>query len=264
MELGLAGKVAVVAAASEGLGYAAARALAKEGASLAVCSRRADAIERAARAIREETGARVVAVPADVSRAADVDRFVGEIDRAFGKVDVLVNNAGGPRAGGFFDMHDGDWQTAFDLLVMSVIRMVRGIVPLMRKSGHGGSIMTLTSYSLKEPVRGLALSNTMRAALAGLSKTLADELGPEGIRVNVIVQGRFATERLRELDTIRAQKEGISYDEVVKRSTATIPLRRYGDPEELARVIAFLASDAASYVTGAAWTIDGGLVRSLL
>lgn len=264
MDLGLKGRVAVVAAASEGLGYATARVLAAEGARLAICSRRADAIERAAREIREATGAEVLAVQADVSKAADIERFVQEIDRRYGQVDVLVTNSGGPRVGGFFDLTDGDWQAAFDLLVMSVVRMVRGIVPLMRRTGRGGAILALTSYSLKEPIPGLMLSNTMRAALAGLLKTLSQELGPEKIRVNVIVQGRFDTERVRELDRIRAQKEGITPEQVVQRYADQIALRRYGDPEELARVIAFLASDAASYVTGAALTIDGGLVKGLL
>lgn len=264
MELGLAGRVAVVAAASEGLGFAAARALAAEGARLAICSRRADAIERAAQAIRSETGAQVLAVQADVSRAEDVQRFLAEVERRYGQVDVLVTNAGGPRVGTFFELADADWQAAFDLLVMSVVRMVRGVVPLMRRTGRGGSILALTSYSLKEPIPGLMLSNTMRAALAGLLKTLSQELGPEGIRVNVIVQGRFDTERVRELDRIRAQREGITPEEVVRRYADQIPLRRYGHPDELARVIAFLASDAASYVTGAAVTIDGGLVKGLL
>lgn len=264
MDLGLKGRVAVVAAASEGLGYATARVLAAEGARLAICSRRADAIERAAREIRETTGAEVLAVPADVSRAADIQRFVQEIDRRYGQVDVLVTNAGGPRVGGFFDLEDADWQAAFELLVMSVVRMVRGVVPLMRRTGRGGSILAITSYSLKEPIPGLMLSNTMRAALAGLLKTLSQELGPERIRVNVIVQGRFNTERVRELDRIRAQKEGTTPEQVVQRYAEQIPLRRYGEPEELARVIAFLASDAASYVTGAALTIDGGLVKGLL
>ncbi|MEW6048832.1 MAG: SDR family oxidoreductase [Bacillota bacterium] len=264
MDLGLKGKVAVVAAASQGLGLAAARTLAAEGAKLAICSRRAEAIEQAARQLREEFGTDVLAVVADVSRSQDVQRFVHEIDRRYGRVDVLVTNSGGPRTGSFFDMEDGDWQTAYDLLIMSVVRMVRGIVPLMRRTGRGGSILALTSYSLKEPIRGLILSNTMRAGLAGLLKTLADELGPEGIRVNVIVQGRFNTERIRELDRIRASKEGTTPEEVMREYTRIIPLRRYGEPEELAKVIAFLASDAASYVTGAAWTIDGGLTKGLL
>lgn len=263
MDLGLAGKVAVVAAASEGLGFAAAKVLAQEGARLAICSRRADAIEQAARRIREASGAEVLAVPADVSRPEDVRRFIAEVERRYGQIDVLVNNAGGPRAGGFFDVSDGDWYAAFDLNVMSVVRLVRESVPLMRRTGRGGSIVTLTSSSLKEPIGGLILSNAMRAAVAGLSKTLADELGREGIRVNVIVQGRFQTERVRTLDRIRAEKEKISVEDVMARYIASIPLGRYGDPEELARVIAFLASDAASYVTGAAWVIDGGMVRSL-
>lgn len=264
MDLGLQGRVAVVAAASEGLGYAAARALAAEGARLAICSRRADAIERAARSIREATGGEVLAITADVSRAQDVARLVEAVDRRYGQVDVLVTNAGGPRVGTFFELSDADWQAAFDLLVMSVVHMVRGFVPLMRKTGRGGSILALTSYSLKEPISGLMLSNTMRAALAGLLKTLSQELGAEGIRVNVIVQGRFDTERVRELDRIRAQREGITPEQVVRRYADQIALRRYGHPDELARVIAFLASDAASYVTGAALTIDGGLVKGLL
>ena len=263
VDLGLKGRVAAVAAASEGLGFAAARALAAEGARLAICSRRADAVEAAARRIREDTGAEVLAVAADVAKPGSVGAFLEQIERHYGRLDVLVTNAGGPRAGGFFDMEDADWYAAFDLLVMSVVRMVRGAVPLMRRTGRGGSIVAVTSYSLKEPIAGLVLSNAMRAAVAGLCKTLAEELGPEGIRVNVIVQGRFDTERVRHLDRLRAEKEGTTPEQVAARHSAAIPLRRYGHPDELGRVIAFLSSDAAAYVTGAAWTVDGGLVRTL-
>ena len=263
MDLGLQGRVAMVAAASQGLGFATARVLAAEGARVAICSRRPEAIEEAARRIREATGAEVLASVCDVSRDEDVRRWVEQVERRFGQVDVLVNNAGGPKAGGFFEVGDADWYAAFDLNVMSVVRLIRYVVPIMRRTGRGGSIVTLTSTSLKEPIQGLVLSNAMRAAVAGLSKTLADELGRERIRVNVIIQGRFDTERVRSLDRIRADKEGIPVDEVVRRYSAAIPLGRYGDPEELARVIAFLASDAASYVTGAAWVVDGGMVRSV-
>lgn len=263
MDLGFRGKTAMVAAASQGLGFATARVLAAEGARVAICSRRAEAVEQAARQIREATGAEVLASVCDVSRDEEIGRWVEQVERHFGQVDVLVNNAGGPKAGGFFEVSDADWYAAFELNVMSVVRLVRHVVPLMRRGGRGGSIVTITSYSLKEPVRGLVLSNAMRAALAGLSKTLADELGRDRIRVNVIVPGRFGTERVRELDRIQAEKEGIAVEQVMQRYTAAIPLARYGDPEELARAIAFLASDAASYVTGAAWVVDGGMLRSL-
>ncbi|HEY8485904.1 MAG TPA: SDR family oxidoreductase [Limnochordales bacterium] len=263
MDLGLRGKVAMVAAASQGLGYGAARVLAQEGARVAICSRRADAIEQAARRLREETGAEVVGSVCDVSRDQDLRRWVQEVEQRFGAVDVLVNNAGGPKAGNFFDMTDEDWYAAIELNFMSVVRLVRYVVPLMRRTGRGGSIITIVSYSLKEPIRGLVLSNAMRAALGGLSKSLADELGPEGIRVNAVVQGRFDTERLRSLDRLRAEREGVPVEQVVRRYTSLIPLGRYGQAEELGRVIAFLASEAASYVTGAAWVVDGGMLRAL-
>ena len=263
MDLGLRGKVAMVAAASQGLGFATARVLAAEGARLAICSRRQEAIEEAARRLREATGAEVLATVCDVSQEPSIRQWVQQVEQRFGQVDVLVNNAGGPRAGGFFDVSDADWYTAFDLNVMSVVRLVRHVVPLMRRTGRGGSIVTITSSSVKEPIQGLVLSNAMRTALAGLSKTLADELARERIRVNIIVQGRFDTERVRSLDRIRAEREGISVEEVVRRFCATIPLGRYGDPEELARVIAFLVSDAAAYVTGAAWVVDGGMLRGV-
>lgn len=261
MDLNLKGKVACVAAASKGLGRASAMALAKEGANLVIFSRTESELQETARQIREETGAQVVAVAGDASVAADIERFIAAATAEFGKLDILVVNAGGPPAGSFEKFTDADWQAGFELTVMSAVRMIRAALPALKV--QGGSIVAIQSSSVKAPIADLTLSNSLRAAVLGLVKDLAPSLAPDGIRVNLVAPGRIYTDRVKSLDQGRAAKSGITPEEVRRQTEAQIPMRRYGEPEELGRVVAFVASDAASYMTGQTILVDGGMVRSL-
>ena len=262
MELGLTGKVAFITAASKGLGKAVAMELAKEGVQLAISSRNEEQIVKAAEEIRQATGTRVEAMAADVSKPEEIQNFVNTMMDRFGKVDILVLNAGGPPSGDFMSFDDQTWESAFQTNLMSIVRMVREVVPHMRKTG-GGKILTIASSSVKVPIPGLVLSNTFRAGIAGLMKTLSMELAQDNILVNVVGPGRIATDRLKELDQARANKLGKSTEEVKEQIVQTIPLRRYGEPEEFAKAVVFLASDANSYITGSTLLIDGGMVQAL-
>jgi 3-oxoacyl-[acyl-carrier protein] reductase len=263
MDLGLKSKVAMVGGASKGLGYAVARALAAEGALVSIASRDREAVARAAGTIQEETGSRVLAVAADLSRADQIAHWHATTSTTYGGVDLLFANTGGPPAGAALDFDDQAWQAGFDLLLMSVVRTVRLVVPSMRARG-GGAILVGTSSTVKEPFPNLALSNVMRAGVTALVKTLSVELAPEKIRVNTLLPGRIATDRLTYLDEMNATKAGIGVDEQRQRALDTIPLGRYGAPDDFGRVAAFLLSDAASYVTGASVQVDGGLLKGLL
>jgi len=262
MDLGLRGKVALVAAASKGLGRAVATELAREGANVVISSRDEDALARTATEIQEETGADVEPYAADLMRAEDVRALISHAAGRFGGVDVLVNNTGGPPAGTFDDFDDEGWQSAFELVLLSLIRAVRGVLPHMRERG-GGRIVNIASSSVRQPIENLILSNTFRAGIAGLAKSLAIELGPDGILVNTIGPGRISTARSESMDASKAESLGIAIEEVRGQVESQIPLGRYGTPEELARVAAFLASPANSYVTGQAILVDGGMVRAL-
>lgn len=262
MDLGLRGEVALVAASSKGLGRAAAEQLAAEGASVMLTSRDEAELERAAAGIRERTGATVDHEPADLTRAEDVERVVRSTRERLGELGVLVTNAGGPPAGGFEDFGDEAWQAAFEMNLMSVVRLVRASLPQMRSRGHG-RIVNFTSSSIKQPIDGLLLSNVFRVAVLGLAKSLSSELAPDGILVNTIGPGRINTDRLVSLDEGRAARQGTTAEEVRQQSQAQIPLGRYGDPEEFARVAAFLASPANTYVTGQSMLVDGGMVKAL-
>lgn len=262
MDLGLKGKVAMVAGASRGLGFAVAKALAADGASVSIASRDEAAICDAAKRLTGSAGD-VFAMAADVRAAEDIARWTAATERRFGGLDLLFTNSGGPPAGPAIAFDDAAWQEAADLLLFSVLRMVRAAVPSMKKRG-GGSILMSTSSSVKEPIPNLGLSTVMRASVSALAKTLALELAAEKIRVNQIIPGRLDTDRLRQLDEGNAKKAGIATDEQRKRSIASIPAGRYGDPDEFGRAAAFLLSDAASYITGATLQIDGGLIRSVL
>jgi 3-oxoacyl-[acyl-carrier protein] reductase len=263
MDLRVSGKVFMVGGASKGLGYAVARALAGEGAAVAIASRDETAVRRAGDAIRRDTAARVLPVAADLSRPDAVTRWHEATLQEFGGIDGVFCNTGGPPAGAAMAFDDAGWQQAFDLLLMSVVRTVRLAVPSIAARG-GGAILIGTSSTVKEPVPQLALSNVMRAGVTALAKTLSVELAPKKIRVNTLLPGRIATDRLRSLDEISAQRDGVSVDEQQRRSQATVPLGRYGDPDEFGRVGAFLLSDAASYLTGASVQVDGGLIKGLL
>jgi len=263
MELGLNDKVAMVGGASRGLGYAVARALALEGARLSMVSRDPDAICAAALRLEEETGASILAMPVDLSSADAIARWHAATEARFGGVDLLFANTGGPPAGPALNVEDHVWSCAFELLVLSVLRTVRLVVPSMRARG-GGAILTGTSSSVKEPIPNLAVSNVLRASVAALAKTLAIELAPSKIRVNNLIPGRIDTDRVRQLDEINARRCGLTAAEQQARSAATIPLGRYGQPEEFGRTAAFLLSDAAAYITGASVQVDGGLIKGVL
>lgn len=259
MELGLKGRVAMVAGASRGLGFAVAKALAAEGARVSIASRDAAAIQAAATAIGGDTMAEAV----DVTSAAAVDDWVARTVERFGGIDLLFTNSGGPKAGEALSFGDRDWQEAIDLLFFSTLRMVRAAVPSMRARG-GGAILMSTSASVKEPIANLGLSTVIRASVSALAKTLAIELAPARIRVNQIIPGRLDTDRVRHLDEVNAKKQGISTADAKTRALAAIPMGRYGDPDEFGRVAAFLLSDGAAYMTGATVQVDGGLVKSVL
>jgi 3-oxoacyl-[acyl-carrier protein] reductase len=263
MDLGLKNKVAMVGGASKGLGYAVARALAGEGAAVCIASRDGAAIRRAAETIAAETGARVHPVAADLARSDAIAAWHAETMKTFGGVDALFANTGGPPAGGALAFDDAAWQSAFDLLLMSVVRSIRLVVPSMQERG-GGAILVGTSSTVKEPVPNLALSNVLRSGVTSLVKTLSVELAADRIRVNTLIPGRIETDRLRQLDEINATRLGTSIDEQRSRAMSAVPLGRYGSPDEFGRVGAFLLSDAAAYVTGAHVQVDGGLVRGLL
>jgi 3-oxoacyl-[acyl-carrier protein] reductase len=263
MDLGLTQKIAMVGGASKGLGYAVARALAAEGARVSMASRDRASIERAADTLARETGSQVLGVAADLSSAKGIERWHADTISRFGGVDLLFANTGGPPAGTALGFDDAAWQTAFELLLMSVVRSVRLVVPSMRARG-GGAILVGTSSTVKEPFPNLALSNVMRAGVTALVKTLSAELAADRIRVNTLLPGRIATDRLNYLDDANAKKAGITAQEQRERALATIPMGRYGDPDEFGRAGAFLLSDAASYITGAALQADGGLIRGLL
>lgn len=259
MHLGLEGKVAMVAGASRGLGFAVAKALAGEGARVSIASRDEAAITAAGQRI----GGQVLAVTADVTSAEAIAGWAHATEQKLGGIDLLFTNSGGPPAGATLSFDDRAWQDAADLLLFSTIRMIRAAVPSMKARG-GGAILVSTSSSVKEPVQNLGLSTVLRASVSALAKTLALELAPDRIRVNQIIPGRIDTDRVKHLDQVNAKKQGVTPDEAKKRAIAAIPMGRYGEIDEYGRVGAFLLSDAASYITGATVQVDGGLIRSVL
>lgn len=262
MELGIAGKRAVVTAATSGLGLAIAERLTLEGASVSICGRDVGRLEEAASAIRKRTGREPVAMTCDVTSPESIAAYVESSAEALGGIDVLVANVGGPLAGVFTALGDEDWYDAIELNLMSAVRLVRCALPHMRARG-GGAVLAVTSSSVKVPIPGLLLSNVLRPAVAALCKSLAEELAPFAVRVNAIAPGRIETARTAALDAVQAQRTGREPAQVRSDSEAMIPLGRYGTPEEFARVAAFYVSDAASYVTGATVVVDGGLIKAL-
>jgi len=263
MDFGLTGKVAIVTASSRGIGRATAEVLAAEGARITICARTAEDVTRAAEQIRARTGAEILAVQADLTKAEDIQGLVRRTVEAYGAVNVRVNNAGGPPAGGFDDMTDVEWQAAFELTLLSVVRMVREVRPYMRQAG-GGAIINLQSTSVKVPLDNLILSNAIRTGVIGLAKSLSVELARDKVRVNNVLPGAILTDRQREMLALQSKRTGRTVEEVVRLREATIPLGHFGDPEDVANMIVFLASDRAKYVTGVTVQVDGGLARSLM
>jgi len=263
MDLGLKGKVALVTAASQGLGAAVALEFAKEGARVAICSRDQGRIEGRAAAIVEATGAELLPLVADVTRAAEVEQLVERTVDHFGGIDILVTNAGGPPAAPFLKLAPEDFEAAFQLNMMSAVRLCYAAVPLMIAQG-GGSIVAVTSISVKQPIENLVLSNSIRLGVIGLTKTLANELGSKGVRVNSVLPGWTRTSRVTELLQGRAEMNGTTPEIEAERIAGSFPLGRMAEPEEFARVTVFLASPAASYVHGVALQVDGGAYRGAM
>jgi 3-oxoacyl-[acyl-carrier protein] reductase len=263
VDLGLTGKVALVAASSRGLGRAVAEELAREGVQLVLCARGEDALRATADAIRSASGVRVEAIAADVSRPGDVARVAETAMRTFGKVDILVTNGGGPPAGPFESHSAEAWHDAVRQTLDSVVELTRAVLPGM-KSRRWGRIINVTSIAVKQPVDNLILSNSVRAAVTGFARTLANEVAPFGVTVNNVMPGYTRTKRVDDLAARNAALRGTSPESEVATWEAQIPMRRLGDPAEFAAMVAFLASDRASYTTGASIPVDGGWIRSLL
>jgi 3-oxoacyl-[acyl-carrier protein] reductase len=255
MDLGIGGKTALVCGASKGIGRAAALALGREGARLAICARDQEALEATAANLRAATGVEILAIAADLRDGVAIERLVAQTVARYGALDILVNNTGGPPAGPFEKHDDGAWQAAFETLLLSVVRLTRLAIPHMRRQGWG-RIVTVTSTSVKQPIANLVLSNSLRAAVTGLSKTLASELAPDGITVNTVAPGRILTDRLTSL---------YGGDETTTRRTAAagVPMGRVGEPLDMGQAIAYLCSESARYITGVTLQVDGGLTSGL-
>jgi len=263
VDLGLQGKVALVAAASRGLGRAIALELANEGARLVLCARGADGLQSARAEIVRATGAEVHTIAADLSDQPQLSRVAADALAAFGRIDILVTNAGGPPAG-TFETHGWEaWQRAVDLTLRSAVELTRAVLPGMRER-QWGRVINVTSITVKQPVDNLILSNSIRAAVTGFARTLANEVATAGITVNNILPGYTRTERVEELADATAKKEGLTRSDIVARFEREIPMRRLGEPKEFAALAAFLASERASYITGQSIAVDGGWIKGLL
>jgi 3-oxoacyl-[acyl-carrier protein] reductase len=262
MNLGLKGRGVIVAASSQGMGLATAEAFAREGAQVAMCARTEKTLQEAANRIRTQSGAEVYAEALDVTDATAVQRFTEQVAKRFGRIDVCVTNAGGPPAKNFLSLSADEWHKAVDLNLMSVVHLCKAVIPYMQRH-RWGRIVTITSISVKQPIADLVLSNSVRAAVVGLVKSLSNEFGKDGILVNNVAPGYTATERLQELAQVRALAAGSSPQQICDSWAAETPVKRLGTPEEIANVILWLASEQASYVTGQTILADGGIYRGL-
>jgi 3-oxoacyl-[acyl-carrier protein] reductase len=261
MDLGIKDRVAMVAAASKGIGKACALALAQEGCKVSICSRNADDLAKSFAEIAPLSEA--FAVVADVSNAQNLEDWYRKTIDHFGQVDILVTNTGGPPVKRFMELSDESWRLGVESTLMNVVRLSRLVVPGMQER-RWGRIIHLTSLVAKQPVDELTISSTLRAGLSGLTKTMANQLGPDGVTVNAILTGHIMTDRQYALADVRVKERGITYEEYFAGQAADIPLRRIGEPRELGEVVAFLASERAGYVTGVSLQVDGGLIRSTM
>ncbi|MGE8206697.1 SDR family oxidoreductase [Heyndrickxia sp. NPDC080065] len=261
MELGLKGKTALVVASSQGLGKAIAKAYVQEGTNVLLASRNEEQLKSVKVELSSIGNAKVDYICCDITNLNDIKKMVEKLKSDYGSLDILINNAGGPPAGGFEDMTDEQWQNSFELNLLSYIRIIREALPLLKQ--NGGKIINIASSSIKEPIPGLILSNTFRTGIVGLSKSLALELAKYNILVNTVGPGRIATDRVKHLDEINAKKQGLSLEEMEELEKQSIPLKRYGEPEEFANIVVFLTSTANSYVTGSSFLVDGGKIKSI-
>lgn len=262
MNLSLVGKVALVTAATRGLGYATAEALLQDGAEVVICGRDSDRTHRAVSMLQQLEHGSVHGVKADVTDLSDLKRLFNWVKESFGGLDILVMNAGGPPSGGLMETEDEAWYRALDLTLLSVVRSIRLAVPLMSVRG-GGRVLAITSSSVKKPIPGLVLSNAYRPAVQGVCKTASFELADRNIQVNCLAPGRFATDRLNDLDAARAEAMGVPLESIQRAHTTKIPMGRTGTPAEFGRVAAFLCSSAASFVNGSTLVVDGGSMEAL-
>jgi 3-oxoacyl-[acyl-carrier protein] reductase len=261
MDLGIQGRVAMIAAASKGLGRASAQALAAEGCQVSICARDDAKLVQTRREI--ESLAPVLAMRVDVSKREELERWYEQTVERFGQVDILVTNTGGPPVARFLDLSDEQWQSGVDSTLMNVVRLTRMVVPGMQVR-KWGRIIHLTSLVAKQPLDELTVSSTLRAGLSGLTKTMANQFGPDGITVNAVLMGHILTDRQEQLIEYRTKERGITREQYLEEIASNIPLKRIGDPLELGKVVAFLASECASYVTGVSLPVDGGVIRASL
>jgi len=263
MDMGLKDKIAVVCAASKGLGKSSAMGLAAEGAHLVICARGEETLNRTAEEIRQKTGVKVVAISADLSQEADCDRLIETAKTEFGGLDILVNNAGGPPPGFFMDFTDAQWEAGFQQNFMSAVRLIRLAVPIMQQRG-GGRVVNIVSLSVKQPIENLIISNSIRAGVIGLTKTLSQQFGKDGITFNNVLPGTILTDRVRQTSGTQAEREGISIDEVLERGGKSVPMGRIGQPDDLGSLVVYLASARAQWLTGTSTQIDGGAYKGLM
>jgi len=263
MDLELKNRVALVAASSRGLGKAVAWGLAREGAKLVICARNKHVLEKTADDIFLHTGVSVFPLAVDLSDSEQIDWLITETMDLFGKVDILVTNAGGPPPGNFNDAKESDWMQAVQLTLMSAVRLTRAVIPGMRKQ-KWGRIIYMTSVSVKQPIEGLLLSNVIRPSIVGLTKSLSQELAKDKILVNAVCPGYHLTDRVNALIKEKAKKEKQNSDKIMEEIVSQIPLGRMGKPEEFADLVTFLASERASYITGSIIQVDGGYVKGLV
>ncbi|MDQ0243713.1 3-oxoacyl-[acyl-carrier protein] reductase [Bacillus fengqiuensis] len=261
MDLNLQGKTALVIASSQGLGKAVAEQLVQEGVNVVISGREEGKLQKVQKELQQSGEGQVAYHCADIMNIEDIRSLVQFTRETFGRIDILINNAGGPPGGSFEQISDEDWQKSFELNLLSYIRIIREVLPDMKK--EGGRIINIASTSIKQPIPGLILSNTFRLGIVGLTKTLSVELAPYNILINTVAPGRIATERTDHLDQMNADKQGISREAAADQSKKAIPLGRYGTPEEFAKVVTFLVSEASTYITGSSVLVDGGMVTSI-
>lgn len=262
MEFGLKDRVAIVTGSSQGIGKAIALCLSQEGAKVTICARNEDVLREAAKEVQTRTGNEVLPVRADLSEQKDIEALIEKTATHFGRIDILVNNTGGPPSTTFMETSKQQWQDASNSLLMSVVHACRAVIPHMQKA-KWGRIINMTSYAAKQPIDQLILSNAIRAGIMGLSKSLSNELASYGILVNAVCPGWTMTERVVEMARTRAKDEGKTPDEIIQSWESQIPLRRVAQPKEIAGLVTFLASEQASYITGAVIQVDGGVIRGL-